>query len=166
MRTRQRIPSISCRFPHTGGRLSRGGCGSTSASAAHLRITQISATHAKIIPVLNHTEINFLKQALVRGCRPGGVLPPIWQPGGDSRAGGDHDLFPGNPPAARRPGQPWADGLHTHRAMRSTVMLSYVLPEQAGRQLDRLIKVLRMAIDDLWVDSRHDVLTPRSGAVR
>jgi hypothetical protein len=23
-----------------------------------------------------------------------------------------------------------------------------------------LIKVLRMAIDDLWVDSRHDVLTP------
>ena len=64
------------------------------------------------------------------------------------------------------PGQlPWADRLHTHRAMRGTVMLSYVLPEQPGRQLDRLIKVLRMAIDDLWVDSRHDVLTPRSGAV-
>ena len=63
------------------------------------------------------------------------------------------------------PGQlPWADRLHT-RAMRGTVMLSYVLPEQPGRQLDRLIKVLRMAIDDLWVDSRHDVLTPRSGAV-
>jgi hypothetical protein len=50
--------------------------------------------------------------------------------------------------------------------MRSTVMLSYVLPEQPGRQLDRLIKVLRMSIDDLLVDSRHDVLTPRSGAVR
>ena len=49
--------------------------------------------------------------------------------------------------------------------MRGTVMLSYVLPEQPGRQLDRLIKVLRMAIDDLWVDSRHDVLTPRSGAM-
>ena len=44
-------------------------------------------------------------------------------------------------------------------------MLSCVLPEQAGRQLDRLIKVLRMAIDDFWVDSRHDVLTPGSGAV-
>jgi hypothetical protein len=44
-------------------------------------------------------------------------------------------------------------------------MLSYVLPEQPGRHLDRLIKVLRMAIDDLWVDSRHDVLMPRSGAV-
>jgi hypothetical protein len=42
-------------------------------------------------------------------------------------------------------------------------MLSYVLPEQPGRQLDRLTKVLRMAIDDLCVDSRHDVLTPRSG---
>jgi hypothetical protein len=40
-----------------------------------------------------------------------------------------------------------------------------VLSEQPGRGLDRLIKVLRMAIDDLWVDSRHDVLTPRSGAV-
>jgi hypothetical protein len=46
-----------------------------------LRITQIPATHAKIIPVLNHTEINFLKQALVRGCRPGGALAPIWQLG-------------------------------------------------------------------------------------
>ena len=44
-------------------------------------------------------------------------------------------------------------------------MLSYVLPEQPGRQLDRLTKVLRMAIVDLCVDSRHDVLTPRSGAV-
>ena len=40
-------------------------------------------------------------------------------------------------------------------------MLSYVLPEQPGRQLDRLIKVLRMGIDDLRVDSRHDVPTPR-----
>ena len=50
--------------------------------------------------------------------------------------------------------------------MRGTVMLSYVLPEQPGRQLDRLIKVLRMPIDDLWVDSRYDVLTPRSGTVR
>jgi hypothetical protein len=48
--------------------------------------------------------------------------------------------------------------------MRVTVMLSHVLPEQPGRQLDRLIKVLRMAIDDLWVDRRHDVLLPRSGA--
>jgi hypothetical protein len=28
-----------------------------------------------------------------------------------------------------------------------------------------LIKVLRVAIDGLWVDSRHDVLMPRSGAV-
>ncbi len=28
-----------------------------------------------------------------------------------------------------------------------------------------LIKVLRMAIDDLWVDSRHDVLMLRSGTV-
>jgi hypothetical protein len=44
-------------------------------------------------------------------------------------------------------------------------MLSCVLPEQAGRQLDRLIKVLRMAFDDFWVDSRHYVLTPGSGAV-
>jgi hypothetical protein len=53
------------------------------------------------------------------------------------------------------PGQlPWADRLYT-RAMGGTVMLSHML-----------IKVLRMAIDDLWVDSRHDVLTPRSGAVR
>jgi hypothetical protein len=60
---------------------------------------------------------------------------------------------------------PWADRLHTHRAMCGTVMLSYVLPEQPGRQLDRLIQVLRMAIDGLWGDSRHDVLTPRSGAV-
>ena len=64
------------------------------------------------------------------------------------------------------PGQlPWADRLHTHRATRGTVMLSYVLPEQPGCQLDRLIKVLPMAIDDRWVDSRHVVLTPRSGAV-
>jgi hypothetical protein len=55
--------------------------------------------------------------------------------------------------------------LHT-RAMRGTVMLRYVLPEQPGRQLDRLIKVLRIAIDGLWVDSRHDVLVFRSGAVR
>ena len=44
-------------------------------------------------------------------------------------------------------------------------MLSYVLPEQSGHQLDRLIQVPRMA-DGLWVDSRHDVLTPMSGAVR
>ncbi len=28
-----------------------------------------------------------------------------------------------------------------------------------------LIKVLRMAIDGLWVDGRHDGLTLRSGAV-
>jgi hypothetical protein len=28
----------------------------------------------------------------------------------------------------------------------------------AGRRLDRLTKVLRIAIDDLYVDSRHDVL--------
>ena len=66
----------------------------------------------------------------------------------------------------RPPGQlHWADRLHTHRAMRGTVMLSYVLSEQLGRGLDRLIKVLRMAIDGLRVDSRHNVLTPRSGAV-
>ena len=44
-------------------------------------------------------------------------------------------------------------------------MLSYMLPEQPGRQLDQLIKVLRTAIDALWMDSRHDVLTPRSGTV-
>jgi hypothetical protein len=44
-------------------------------------------------------------------------------------------------------------------------MLSYALPEQAGRQLGRLLKVRRMAIDDFWAHSRHDVLTPRSGAV-
>ena len=44
-------------------------------------------------------------------------------------------------------------------------MLSYVLPEQPGRQLGRLIKVLRLAVADRWVDSRHVVLTPRSGAV-
>jgi len=36
-------------------------------------------------------------------------------------------------------------------------MLSYLLPEQPGRQLDQLIKVLRMAFDDLRVDSRDDV---------
>jgi hypothetical protein len=65
------------------------------------------------------------------------------------------------------PGQlPWADRLHTHRAMRGAVMLSYVLPEQSRCQLGRLLRVRRMAIDDLWVDSRHLVLTPRSGAVR
>jgi hypothetical protein len=64
------------------------------------------------------------------------------------------------------PGQlPWADRVRTHRALRGTVMVSCVLPGQLGRRLDRLIEVLRMAIDDLWVDSRHDVLTPRSGAV-
>jgi hypothetical protein len=64
------------------------------------------------------------------------------------------------------PGQlPWADRLDSRRAMRGTVMVSYVLPERPGRQLDRLIEVLRMAVDDLWVDSRHDVLMPRSGAV-
>jgi len=52
------------------------------------------------------------------------------------------------------PGQlPWADRLHT-RAMGGTVMLSHML-----------IKVLRMAIDGLWVDGRHDGLTLRSGAV-
>ena len=39
-------------------------------------------------------------------------------------------------------------------------MLGYVLPEQPGCQLDQLIKVLRMAVDDLRVDSRDDVLTP------
>ncbi len=44
-------------------------------------------------------------------------------------------------------------------------MLSCVFAEQPGRQLDRLIRVRRMAIDDLWVDSRPDVLTPGSGAV-
>jgi hypothetical protein len=33
------------------------------------------------------------------------------------------------------------------------------------RQLDRLVKVLRMAVDGFWADSRHDVLTPGSGAV-
>jgi hypothetical protein len=33
------------------------------------------------------------------------------------------------------------------------------------RQLDRLVKVLRMAIEDFRADSRHHVLTPRSGAV-
>jgi hypothetical protein len=44
-------------------------------------------------------------------------------------------------------------------------VLGYVLPEQPGRQLDRLTQVLRMAIDDLWVDGRHVVLTPRWCAV-
>jgi hypothetical protein len=44
-------------------------------------------------------------------------------------------------------------------------MLSHVLPEQPGCQLDRLIEVRHMAIDGLWVDSRQDVLTPRPGAV-
>ena len=58
-----------------------------------------------------------------------------------------------------------ADRLHAHRAMRATVMLSQVLPGQPRHQLDRLIQVLRMAIDGLWADSRHDVLTPGSGAV-
>jgi hypothetical protein len=57
------------------------------------------------------------------------------------------------------------DRLRIHRATRGIVMLSYVLPEQPGRQLGRLIKVLRMAIDDFWADSRRDVLTPGSGAV-
>jgi hypothetical protein len=60
---------------------------------------------------------------------------------------------------------PRADRLHTHLAMRGTVMLSQVLPEQRGHQLDRLIQVLRMAIGGLWVDSRHYVLTSRSRAV-
>jgi hypothetical protein len=40
-------------------------------------------------------------------------------------------------------------------------MLSHVLPEQPGHQLDWLIQVPRMAIDGLWADSRHDVLTLR-----
>jgi len=44
-------------------------------------------------------------------------------------------------------------------------MLSYVLPEQPGRQPDRLIKVVRVAIDDLWVDSRPDVVALGSGTV-
>jgi hypothetical protein len=44
-------------------------------------------------------------------------------------------------------------------------MPSYMLPEQPGRQLDRLIKVLRMAIGGLWVDSRHDVLMPGSAVL-
>jgi hypothetical protein len=43
-------------------------------------------------------------------------------------------------------------------------MLSHVLPEQPRHQLDRLIQVPRIA-DGLWADSRHDVLTPRSGTV-
>ena len=67
--------------------------------------------------------------------------------------------------ATSAPGCPGLIACTTHRAMRGTVMLSYVLPEQPGRQLGRLIEVLRMAIDDLGVDSRHDVLTPRSGAM-
>jgi hypothetical protein len=37
-------------------------------------------------------------------------------------------------------------------------MLSYVLPEPPGRRLGRLPEALRVAIGDLWVDSRHDVL--------
>jgi hypothetical protein len=101
------------------------------------------------------------------GLPPWRCTPPIWQPGGDARAGGDHDLFRGNLRPPRNPGPlPWADCLPTHRAPRGTVRLTYVFPEQPGRQLDRLIKVPRMAIGDLWVDSRHDVLTPRSGAMR
>jgi hypothetical protein len=67
-------------------------------------------------------------------------------------------------PATPAPGRPGLIACTTHRAMRGTVMLSYVLPEQPGRQLGRLIEVLRRAIDDLGVDSRHDVLTPGSGA--
>ncbi len=43
-------------------------------------------------------------------------------------------------------------------------MLSYVLPEQPGRRLGRLIKVVRMAVGGLWVDSRLDIVTLRSGA--
>jgi hypothetical protein len=35
-------------------------------------------------------------------------------------------------------------------------MLSYVLPEPARRQLGGLIKALRMAIGDLWVDNRQE----------
>ena len=65
-------------------------------------------------------------------------------------------------PAAPAPGCPGLIACTTHRAMRGTVMLSYVLPEQPGR---RLMEVLRIAIDDLGVDSRHDVVTPRSGAM-
>jgi hypothetical protein len=44
-------------------------------------------------------------------------------------------------------------------------MFSYVLPEPPRRQLGRPPKALRMAIGDLWVDTRHDVLTAMSGAV-
>jgi hypothetical protein len=68
-------------------------------------------------------------------------------------------------PATPAPGRPGLIACTTHRAMRGTVMLSYVLPEQPGRQPGRLIEVLRVAIDDLGVDSRHDVLPPRSGAM-
>ena len=62
--------------------LSRGGCGSARCSRPTSHHSDLREP-PKIIPVLNHTEINYLKQALDRGCRPGGVLPPIWQPGGD-----------------------------------------------------------------------------------
>ena len=51
------------------------------------------------------------------------------------------------------PGCPGLIACTTHRAMRGTVMLSYVLPEQPGRQLGWLIEVLRIAIDDLGVGS-------------
>jgi hypothetical protein len=40
-------------------------------------------------------------------------------------------------------------------------MLSHVLPEQPGHQLDWLIQVPLMAIDGLWADRRHNVLTLR-----
>jgi len=56
-------------------------------------------------------------------------------------------------PAAPAPGCPGLIACTTHRAMRGTVMLSYVLPEQPGRQLGWLIEVLRIAIDDLGVGS-------------
>ena len=62
---------------------------------------------------------------------------------GDARAAGIMMYFAailGRPAPGQ---QSWADRLHTHRAPRGPAMLSYVLPKRPGRQLDRLIKVLR-----------------------
>lgn len=64
------------------------------------------------------------------------------------------------------PGQlPWADRLHTHRVTRRTALLRCVLPNNPGVSSPPVIKALRMVIDDLEVDTHHDVIAPRCGAV-
>ena len=60
---------------------------------------------------------------------------------------------------------PWADRLHNSSGDGRDCDAQLRASRQPGCQLGWLIEVLRIAIDDLGVDSRHDVVTPRSGAM-